>query len=156
MSQHNEVMKSMKEMAEKFAGLGVRLELPPASNKAMSTEYTEMDAGKSLTARFPFNPAFTNPVKLFQGGFLCAAFDEVMGPLTYMAAGQPAVTLDMNTSFVRPFTAKDEYIEIKAEIVSKTKTVLFVRAEAKNKEGKLVATAVSHSLVISEANLRDK
>ena len=156
MSVHEQVMQSMQGMAEQFAASGIQLDLPPPSNKTMGTEYTEIDFGKSLAARFVFDPRFTNPLKMFQGGFLCAAFDEVFGPLTYMAAGQPVVTLEMSVSFVRPFTAKDESITIRAEVVSKTKSVLLLKAEARTKEGKLVATSGNHSMLISESNLKGK
>lgn len=156
MAIHEQILTSMKEMAEKFSALGVKLELPPTSSKALGTEYTEIEFGKTLTGKFAFNPKFTNPLQMFQGGFLCAAFDDVFGPLTYMAAGQPVVTLEMSTSFIRPFTAKDEVMFIKAEVVSKTKSVLILRAEARNKEGKLIATANNHSLVMPEANLKGK
>lgn len=155
MTVHQQVLANMKEMTHKFSAMGIELELPPASNFALGTEYVELDLGKSLAAKFLFNKKFTNPLKMFQGGFLCAAFDEVMGPLTYMAAGAPAVTLEMSTSFIRPFTEKDEHIIIKAEIVSKTKSVLILKAEAKNSEGKLVATATNHSLLVKTESLKE-
>ena len=156
MSVHQEVLKSMQEMAAQFSGMGIALQLPPNSTKTMGTEYVEIEMGKMLTAKFLFNSQFMNPIQMFQGGLICAAFDEVFGPLTYMSAGRPVVTLEMSTSFVRPFTTKDEFITIKAEVVSKTKTVILLRAEAKTKEGKLVATATNHSLIMSDANLNKK
>ncbi len=150
MSIHDDVMQTMKEMAEKFAELGLNLELPPASNRTLNTVYTEMDLGKSLAAEIKFDNRFTNPLQMFQGGFLCAALDEVYGPLTYMAAGRPVVTIEMSTSFIRPFIAKDEFITIKAEVVNKSKTLIVLKAEARSKEGKLIATSTNHSLVLSE------
>lgn len=153
---HELVLQNMKEMAAKFSSFGVSLELPPASNIALGTKYVGLDLGKSLAAEFLFDDKFTNPLKMLQGGFLCAAFDEVFGPLTYMAAKTPVVTLEMSTSFIRPFTAKDESITIKAEVISKTKTVLILKAEARTKAGRLVATATNHSLVVSDSNLQGK
>lgn len=150
MSIHDDVVKNMKEMAEKFAQLGVQLELPPASSRTLNTLYTEMDLGKSLAAQIKFDNRFANPLQMFQGGFLCGAFDEVFGPLTYMAAGQPVVTIEMSTSFIRPFTAKDEFITIRAEVVNKSKTLIVLKAEARSKAGKLIATSTNHSLVLSE------
>lgn len=150
---HEDVLKHMNDMAARFAAMGINLELPPSSSKAMGTVYTEMNLGKSLAARFAFNPLHTNPLKMFQGGFLCAAFDEVFGPLTYMAAGQPVVTLEMSTTFLRPFVAKDEFIEIRAEVVAKTKSILLLKAEAKNKDGKLIATGSNHSMILSDAQI---
>lgn len=154
MSPHEQVRKSMEEMAEAFAQNGVALEMPPQSNRTLNTEYVEIDYGKMLAAQIKFDPRFTNPMGMFQGGFLCAAIDDVFGPLTYMAAARPVVTIEMSTSFLRPFTAKDEFVTIKAEVVSKSKTLLVLKAEVHSKEGKLIASASSHSLIISEQNLK--
>lgn len=150
---HQQVMQSMKEMAAKFATMGVELALPPPSSLALGTYYTAIDPGKSLTARFRFNQQFTNPVKMFQGGMICAAFDEVFGPLTYMVSGRPATTLEMSTTYVRPFTEKDDAITIHAELVSQSKSLIFLRGEAKTEAGKLVASATTHSLVMSDENI---
>jgi uncharacterized protein (TIGR00369 family) len=154
MSFHELTLGKMREMAEKFAGAGVKLNLPPESSKTLGTEYVAGDWGKSLSGRVRFDPRFTNPVGYFQGGFFGAAFDDVMGPLTYMAAGRPVATIEMSVSFLRPFVAKDEYVEITAEVVSLTKAVLVLKAEAYSQAGKLLATAHSHSLVIAEENLK--
>lgn len=154
MSTEVGVLARMKEMAEKFAEAGVRLNLPPESTKTLGTEYVAAEWGKSLTGRVRFDPKFTNPVGYFQGGFLGAAFDDVMGPLTYMAAGRPVATIEMSVSFLKPFVAKDEYVDITAEVVSLSKALLVIKAEARSKEGKLLATAHNHSLVISDENLK--
>lgn len=154
MSVHAEALARMKEMAEKFAGAGIHLNLPPESSKTLGTEYVAADWGKSLTGRVRFDARFTNPTGVFQGGFLGAAFDDVMGPLTYMAAGRPVATIEMSVSFLRPFTAKDEYAEIRAEVVNVSKSLLVLKAEALSKAGRLLATAHSHSLVMGEEGLR--
>lgn len=153
MTVHEQVMKGMREMAEKFSHVGVMLDMPPPTNKILGTIYTEMDFGKMLAAEIKFDPKFSNPMHVFQGGFLCAAFDEVYGPLTYMASGRPVVTIEMSATFIRPFTEKDESITAKAEIVAQTKTLIVLKGEAKNKEGKLIAISTSHSLIITDAQL---
>lgn len=154
MNIHQQVMNSMKEMAETFNSSGVKLQLPPPSSIAVGTTYIGLDYGKSITAKIPFEARFANPLSMYQGGFLCAAFDEVFGPLTYMAAGRPAVALEMSTTFIRPFIASDEFIEVKAELVSKTRTILVLKAEATNSQGKLVAIARNHSVIASDDNLK--
>jgi acyl-coenzyme A thioesterase PaaI-like protein len=153
-SIHDQILLSMKSMAETFEAMGLQLELPPRSNKAMGTEYVEMTAGQTLTAKFKFNPSYTNPLKMLQGGFICAAMDEVFGPLTYMAAQRPSVTIEMSTSFVRPFTSKDEEMIIKAVVTSKSKSLLLLSAEARTADGKLIATATNHTIILSDENLK--
>jgi uncharacterized protein (TIGR00369 family) len=146
-------MATMKAMVEQFAAAGVDLRLPPESNKTLGTEYTDFEPGKMIAARVRFEERYTNPLRLYQGGFLCAVLDEVYGPLTYIAAGRPAVTIEMSTSFVRPFTAKDEFVHVRAELVSQSKTLLVLRAEARNPAGKLIATSTSHSLIVQDQAL---
>lgn len=150
---HEQVMKSMQEMAEQFVQAGVNLLLPPPSNTTLDTKYTSLDFGKSISAEIKFDEKFCNPLGIFQGGFLCAIFDEAYGPLTYMASGRPVVTIEMSTTFLRPFTKKDEVISVHAELVAKTKTLLVLKAEAKTREGKLIATSSSHSLILSNEQL---
>lgn len=153
MSVHDEVLASMHEMAARFAARGLTLELPPASSRLLGTKYVAVEMGKSLSGRFEFNPAFGNPLKMYQGGMLGAAFDEVFGPLTYMAAQRPVVTLEMSTTFVRPFMAADGWIEVAGQVVSQSRTVLVIQGEARTRDGKLVAAARSHSLVLSDEQL---
>lgn len=154
MTVHEDVMANMKVMAEKFAAAGIALELPPQSNLTLATRYTGIELGTSLTAEIPYDRKFANPLGMFQGGFIGAAFDEVFGPLTYMAAQRPSVTIEMSTSYLRPFVAADEAIILKAEIVAKTRALLVLKAEARTKAGKLVATSTSHSLISADDHLK--
>jgi acyl-coenzyme A thioesterase PaaI-like protein len=153
MTVHDEVLQGMKAMAAKFSAMGVKLVMPPPSNIALGTIYTEIDYGKMLAAQIKFDPKFCNPMMIFQGGFLCAAFDEVYGPLTYMVGDRPASTIEMSTSFIRPFTAKEDFLIFKAELVAKTKSLIILKGEARNPEGKLFATSSSHSLILNDTQL---
>lgn len=154
MDVHEQVLTQMQEMAAKFAAVGVSLEMPPASSRTLGTRYVESDHGKHLAAEIRYNAQFGNPTRAFQGGFLCAAFDEVFGPLSYMACGRPVVTVEMSTTYLRPFSEKDEFIVIRAEVVARSRTILVLKAEARNQHSKLIATATSHSVIASDDNLR--
>lgn len=151
---HEQVMKSMLEMAEQFAKAGITLHLPPPSNDTFGTRYTEVDFGKSIAAEVKFDSKFCNPLGIFQGGLLCGVLDEVYGPLTYMASGRPVVTIEMSTTFLRPFTKKDEVISVRAELVAKTKTLLVLKAEARTRDGKLIAVSSNHSQILSDDQLK--
>ncbi|USQ15299.1 PaaI family thioesterase (plasmid) [Legionella lytica] len=154
MSIHEQVMQKMQEMATFFSAKNISLDLPPQSNLTLGTTYTEIEFGNMISATIPFNTKFMNPIHVFQGGFLSAAFDEVFGPLSYMAAARPVVTLELNTTFIRPFVAKDEFIHLRADLVAQSKSSIVMRAEAKTKAGKLVATATSNSLVLTDEHLQ--
>lgn len=151
MSVNDDLYKLMLEMGEQFKAMGMELEMPPNSIKTHGTVYTYFEPGAVLCAEFSFDERFTNPMKMYQGGFLCAALDDVFGPLTYMAAKKPAVTVQMNTTFIRPFTAKDKKIVIKAEVVSQTKSLLVLQAEVKTMDGKLIAISNNQSFILANA-----
>src|SRR5258708_944519 len=154
MTAHEEVLSSMKEMAAKYSVGGRPLEMPPKSNQTLGTVYCEIDFGKTLTAEIEYDERFSNPTRVFQGGFLCAGFDEVFGPLSYMAAQRPVVTLDMGTAFVRPFRPSDGSALFQPQVVAITKSLVLMRAAAKAKSGKLLATSTNTSLILSDEQLQ--
>lgn len=156
MKIHEQLMQQMQAMAQRFDELQIPLRLPPPSIQTLGTEYIAMTEGEMLTARVPFADKFTNPLGMFQGGFLCAAIDDVFGPLSYMIAQRPAVTLEMSTSYIRPFTKEDEYVEIIGELVSKTHSLLILKAEIRNKNGKLLAVSRMHSLILNDDKLESR
>jgi uncharacterized protein (TIGR00369 family) len=153
MDVHEAVLQHMEQLREKFAAQGISLRLPPPSVEVLGTRYVEMDYRKMLAAEFRFDERFSNPIGSFQGGFLCAAFDEVYGPLTYIAAQRPVITIEMSTTFLRPFTERTGVMIINAEVVSRGKTLLVLKAEARSGEGKLIATSTNHSLIVADESL---
>jgi acyl-coenzyme A thioesterase PaaI-like protein len=50
-----------------------------------------------------------------------------------MATGRPVVTVEMSTTFLRPFAERDEFVTVRAEDVAQSKTLLVLKAEARNK-----------------------
>lgn len=148
---HNLLNGIKSEMNSK----GISVELPHMSGKTLGTVYTKVTP-ESLTAKFQFNPIYNNPFKRTQGGIICAYMDEVFGPLSFLVAKRPVVTLDLNTTFIRPFEEKDESVFVTAELVSQSKSLLVMKAEVKTKEGKLIAIATSHSMILSDEQLSRK
>lgn len=132
------------------AGL-THMKMPPPSVEEMGTEYLAGDFSTWLAAKFPFQPRYENPVGYYQGGMLGAAFDNVMGPLSYMAFNGPCVTLELHTRFVRPFRASDSAMIIQCYLTSLTKNILTIRGEAHTyhsepKKRKLIALASCTSI----------
>ncbi len=144
------------DMKNEFAAMGINLELPHQSGKILETIYTKIDSEKSITAMFKFNPQFSNPLRRTQGGIICAMIDEVCGPLSFMIAKRPAVTIDLNTTYIRAFEEKDEFVLVTGELVSKSKSLLVMKAEVKTKDGKLIAVATSHTMILSDEQLSRK
>jgi uncharacterized protein (TIGR00369 family) len=96
---------------------------------------------------FPVTENLLNPVGAMQGGFITAALDNVLGPLSYLAMRSPASTLDIHTQFVRAVSAGDTLM-VTAHVVSMGPATLVMTAEARNGRGKLVATATANAIAV--------
>jgi uncharacterized protein (TIGR00369 family) len=143
MTVHEDLMKQMLHYKEQFGAMGIKLSLPPLSMIELKLEYTKVEPGTLLAAKFPFQKRFTNPVGLMQGGFLAAAIDDIFGPLSYMTAQRPCMTLSMNITYLRAFSEKDQEVHLEGRVIQKTKNFIFMRVEVKNPQGDIVATADS-------------
>lgn len=106
----------------------------------MEAKFVDYESRRSLAVTFPVLEESLNPLHTMQGGFIVAAFDNVFGPLSYLAARVPCVTLNLNTQFIRP-VALDDRITVRATVVSRNTQVLQMTGEAFNSRNKLVATA---------------
>lgn len=149
MTNHEKLFTIFQQMSAQVNENGGKMQMPPPMLTALPIEFLDFELGKSLVGRMRFDHQFTNPVFSFQGGFLAAAIDNILGPLTYMAAQKPVVTVEMSTSYLRPFVEKDEYIDIFGEVVNKTQHLLVLKADVKNKEGKLVAISTQHAFILN-------
>ncbi|MBU4561751.1 PaaI family thioesterase [bacterium] len=76
---------------------------------------------------------------IVHGGFLAILLDEVMVKLSY-EVGIPAVTAEMNLRFKEPARI-DRDIIVTGEIIRETKKIIYTKANAKYREGKIVAEA---------------
>jgi uncharacterized protein (TIGR00369 family) len=137
MTVHEEWLNGLKA----FPG---NLKLPPPSLLELQLEYIEMIPGQKLVAKLPFQKRFTNPVGVFQGGFLAAGIDDVLGPLSYMTSSGPCLTLSLNITYLKPFTENMGQCLIQGEVLKVTKNFIFMRAEVRSLEGELIAHGESH------------
>lgn len=151
---HEEILSAQLEMKAKFESMGFALQLPPPSSLSLKLQYTGFEKGRMLKARMPFQKEMTNPIGLMQGGFIAAGIDDVMGPLSYMAAGQPVVTLQLSVTYLRPFLASDEAVEIEATVINQTRTTLYMEATVKNQKGQLLCKATSQNMLVSKDKLK--
>jgi acyl-coenzyme A thioesterase PaaI-like protein len=140
MSAEEQVREEMLKLGVLAKAAGIELILPPPVWHELGCEFIGFEPEKKLIARVPFNPRFTNPIGAYQGGLITAAMDNVWGPLSYMALKGPCVTVEMGTTFVRPFLAADEFMEVTASVTALTKNLAFMEGRATSvKSGKLLA-----------------
>ena len=83
-----------------------------------------------------------------QGGFLVAAFDNVFGPLSYLAARAPCITLSLHTQFIRAVNPGTRLL-VRAEVISRGFQVLQMTAQAFNERNRLVALASATASVLA-------
>ncbi len=154
MSVHTDWLEQLKFWREDLKQkTGKDFLFPPPSNETLGVEYTEIEPGKKMTATFPYQRRFANPVGLYQGGFLSAAIDEVLGPLAYITAGTPCMTLSLNVTYLKAFPETMKHVIVEGFVLQKTKSFIFLRAEVKSPSGELIAHAESHSAVMKEDQL---
>lgn len=113
----------------------------------MNGEFLDYFSRKSLKVVFPVTGEILNPQGKMQGGFLTAAFDNVFGPLSYLAARSPCITLDIHTQFFRGLEAGDT-LTIIAEVAARGTGSIYMTAEAFNSAKKLVATSNTNLLIV--------
>lgn len=118
-------------------------QLPPNCSVFMKGEYLDYDSRVMLKIAFPVLEEYLNPMNVMQGGLITAAFDNVFGPLSYLAARTPCTTLDLHTNYIRPINAGDTLI-VTARVISRGLSAMHLSAEAVNGKGKLIATCSSH------------
>ncbi len=131
--------REMQELTQQHA-LGAKF--PPNCFVAMKAEFADYESRRSLTVTFPVLEESLNPLRTMQGGFLVAAFDNVFGPLSYLAARFPCVTISLHTQFIRPVEAGDR-LTVRAVVLSRGARILQMTGEAFNAKNRLVATATA-------------
>jgi len=139
-----ESMFGKSGMQEKFG-----IKLPPESAIELQSQFVEYVPKKSLSVSFPVQEKHTGPLGILQGGILTAFFDDTFGPLSYATLGKPMLTIDIHVHFIRSSKPGD-IITVKAEIVSRGRQMIFMKAEAFNQKNKLIATSTTSALILSE------
>ncbi len=104
---------------------------------------TAAGPGVSVTAQFEVTEAHQGAPGLIHGGLLAAAFDEVMGSVTWLLR-VPAVTGRLETDFVKPVPV-GRVVHLRAWCVGQSGRKFYHRAEARldGPEGQLVARAAA-------------
>lgn len=130
-----------KHEYQPYGNLNVELGSPPPCYVNMKARLVSYGPDTGLTVAFPVFESYLNPGGTMQGGYITAAFDNVFGPLCYLASGTRASAMvDINNSFHRPAFAGDE-LTITARVKTKGRSIIHMEAEAYNQDNKLVASA---------------
>lgn len=119
--------------------------------EVMKPKIMEYVHKESLTIAFPVLEEYLNPDGRMQGGFITAAFDNTFGALCFYEVKDLALpaTIDISTSYQRPIFMGDELI-ITVHIKSIGNTIVHMIGDARNREGKLVATSTTNIMLLKD------
>jgi len=147
----SEPLKALQSELEQLKGvLGPDVRFPPNCFLDMRGVFSSYESRSSLVVLFPMLRESLNPVGVMQGGYLCAAFDNAFGPLSYLAARHPCSTLDLHTQFIRA-AQLDEILRVSARVVSRGLNTMLLAGEIESGRGKLIATASANVSVMRTA-----
>lgn len=119
------------------------LRIPPPCFEEMKGEFTAFDEEQRLlVASFPVEPRYQNPLGFMQGGFVTAAIDNTLGPLSYLIA-PPSVTLQLATQFLRPVAPDTAHIIVCGRVEEMTKSYLFLSARVLDPKDRVLVMAYS-------------
>lgn len=133
----------MKQMHEQFPNAQIQ----PNCFRWMNADVIAYESRTSLTITVAVTEEMLNPVRVMQGGFITAAFDNAFGPLSYAAARVPCTTLDLHTQYIRSIAVGDT-LSLSVRVVSRGPVSMHLSGEAHNSKGKLVATCTSNMIVM--------
>lgn len=136
-----------REMDAMKAKASMTLELPPPCFHDMQGEFMRYASRKAILVSFPVLAKQLNPIGVMQGGYIAAAFDNTLGPLSYLAAQKPAVTLDMTQTYLRA-ARLGETMYCEAEVITRGVKTIFMTASLCDSRGKLVASAQTQVLIL--------
>lgn len=135
-SVHQRVMMALEQRRQEGGG---DLLLPPPAFLAMQGEFLEFDAAAMrLTTRFPVLDSWLNPFRTMQGGFIAAAVDNTVGPLSMLAA-PPSVTRDLGIKYRRAVVADSGHIRVVARLVEARKRRLILEAHVLDGQEQILA-----------------
>lgn len=122
-------------------------QVPPNCFRWMNVKVLQYESRTQLSIELPVTEEMLNPMRVMQGGFVTAAFDNAFGPLSYVAAKNPCTTLDMHTQYIRPIPV-GELLTVTVRVISRGPVSLHLSGEAFNRKGKLVASCSSNMIVM--------
>ena len=137
-SPNEAVLQRLRERAE-----GTDLQIPPPSFEEMNAAIQAYDPeAQALRVRVPVEARYENPTGMMQGGFLSAALDNVLGPLSYLVA-RPSATTQLNVTFLRPVRPEHAFIDVEARFEEQAGKQLVFSGVARTPNGKTAATCTA-------------
>ena len=123
---------------------------PKGDIEVLETRFVEYTDDGTLVVKIPIREWQLNGVDNVQGGILTYMIDCVFGSMSFVTSGcNPVGTVDMTSNYLRPVTAADGEVTIRAKIVTNSKRVMHAEAELYNGQGKLAVTASTNIMKLA-------
>ncbi len=143
---HERIMAALVTCAER---LPPNLRMPPPSFLTMRGEFLEFDeAAKTLTVRFPVLEGYLNPFGTMQGGFVAAAVDNTIGPLSMLLA-PPSITHRLEMKFSRAIAEDVESIRVQSRLIEMRKRRLILTASVLDASDQILATGKATNWIMA-------
>lgn len=143
LTTEDEIVQRMNKKAR-----GTDLHIPTPCFEEMNAELMQYDPKpQTLRARIPVEARYENPTGVMQGGFLCAALDNVLGPLSYLVA-PPSATTQMNVTFLRPVTERYDHVLVEAQAAERAGKQLHLSGTVLTSDGKTAATCTATNKIL--------
>lgn len=140
---------AISELLAGRAGGDPGLVIPPPCFIEMSGEFVTYEGGVMLETRFPVERRYAQLQGLMQGGFVAAAVDNTLGPLSYLVA-PPSVTLQLAMTYLRPVTPDTPTLRILGRLSQRTKRYLYLVAEVFDDAERVLATAQAQAAILDQ------
>jgi len=118
-----------------------KFDLPPPSFTVMQAEIIAFDEEKkTLVVKLPVLKAWLNPYGTMQGGFINAAIDNAVGPLSMLVAAVN-FTRTMETKYIKAISMDVGDIYVKATLIEEKRKRLTFEVKVIDKEGTVYSRA---------------
>jgi uncharacterized protein (TIGR00369 family) len=123
---------------------------PPPMARLLGFELTTVGDGDVTFTGVP-DESVLNPNGTVHGGYVATLLDSAVGCAvhTTLPAGTGYTSIEIKVSYLRPITVDTGPVAVTGRVTKPGRRVAFADAEARDAEGRLLATAQSSLLVMA-------
>ena len=129
----------------------VAADAQPAIGRTLDFALVEVEEGRAVFEGNPDGRVY-NPIGSVHGGYAATLLDSACGVAVHsrLAPGQAYTTLELKVSYLRGMTVDTGPVRAEGVVVSIGRRVAFAEAKLTDAAGRLLATATSTLLVITQ------
>ena len=123
----------------------------PAIGRTLDFALVEVEEGRAVFEGNPDGRVY-NPIGSVHGGYAATLLDSACGVAVHskLAPGQAYTTLELKVSYLRGMTVDTGPVRAEGVVLNMGRRVAFAEAKLTDAAGKLLATATSTLLVITQ------